>query len=120
MHHELLMGASATPARTIPKHTSIICLMSMRCWLIFFLKCKKHILFNLLLLLFPIYFLNFFCCCFCSHNTHHYLSFFGVIREAITEGRFEELRQNFIEKRRDHLLAASLSACELETPVRLR
>ncbi|XP_023764956.1 uncharacterized protein LOC111913486 [Lactuca sativa] len=54
------------------------------------------------------------------HNTHHYLSFFGVIREAITEGRFEELRQNFIEKRRDHLLAASLSACELETPVRLR
>ncbi|XP_023729265.1 uncharacterized protein LOC111876940 isoform X2 [Lactuca sativa] len=54
------------------------------------------------------------------HNTHHYLSFFGVIREAITEGRFEELWQNLFEKRRDHLLAASLSAYELETPVRLR
>nr|KAJ0195115.1 hypothetical protein LSAT_V11C700346110 [Lactuca sativa] len=53
------------------------------------------------------------------HNTHHYLSFFGVIREAITEGRFEELWQNLFEKRRDHLLAASLSAYELETPVRL-
>ncbi|XP_071689690.1 uncharacterized protein [Rutidosis leptorrhynchoides] len=51
------------------------------------------------------------------HNTHHYMSFFRVIREAITEGKFEEFRQKFIENRRDHLLAASLDAFELETSV---
>ncbi|KAJ9559832.1 hypothetical protein OSB04_004992 [Centaurea solstitialis] len=44
------------------------------------------------------------------HNTHHYLAFFRLIREAITEGKFEQLRQKFIESRRDHLLAASLSS----------
>ncbi|CAI8600570.1 unnamed protein product [Vicia faba] len=36
------------------------------------------------------------------HNTHHYLRFFRVIREAIQEGRFEEYRQTFIESRREH------------------
>ncbi|KAI5391296.1 hypothetical protein KIW84_076222, partial [Lathyrus oleraceus] len=36
------------------------------------------------------------------HNTHHYLRFFRVIREAIQEGRFEEYRQTFIESRRGH------------------
>lgn len=44
------------------------------------------------------------------HNTHHYLAFFRLIREAIIEGKFEQLRQKFIESRRDHLLAASLSS----------
>ncbi|XP_024973320.1 queuine tRNA-ribosyltransferase accessory subunit 2-like [Cynara cardunculus var. scolymus] len=44
------------------------------------------------------------------HNTHHYLAFFRLIREAITKGKFEQFRQNFIESRRDHLLAASLSS----------
>lgn len=52
------------------------------------------------------------------HNTHHYLLFFRLIREAITEGKFEELRQKFIESRRDHLLTAQLSDFKLETPVR--
>ncbi|XP_058729456.1 uncharacterized protein LOC131601608 [Vicia villosa] len=36
------------------------------------------------------------------HNTHHYLRFFRVIREAIQEGRFEEYRQTFVESRREH------------------
>nr|XP_027187182.1 queuine tRNA-ribosyltransferase accessory subunit 2-like isoform X2 [Cicer arietinum] len=36
------------------------------------------------------------------HNTHHYLMFFRVIREAIQEGRFENYRQTFIESRREH------------------
>ncbi|KAL4559662.1 hypothetical protein LXL04_031805 [Taraxacum kok-saghyz] len=44
------------------------------------------------------------------HNTHHYLCFFRVIREAIREGRFAELRHTFIENRRDYLLAASLGS----------
>nr|GEU47744.1 queuine tRNA-ribosyltransferase accessory subunit 2-like isoform X1 [Tanacetum cinerariifolium] len=48
------------------------------------------------------------------HNTHHYLSFFRLIREAIKEGKFEEFRQKFIESRRDHRFAASLSDLELE------
>ncbi|KAK1427553.1 hypothetical protein QVD17_16240 [Tagetes erecta] len=52
------------------------------------------------------------------HNTHHYFSFFRLIREAITEGKFEEFRQKFIERRREHLLAPSLGACELQTSVR--
>ncbi|PWA61744.1 queuine tRNA-ribosyltransferase accessory subunit 2 [Artemisia annua] len=52
------------------------------------------------------------------HNTHHYLSFFRLIREAIKEGKFEELRQKFIESRRDHLLAASLSDLELEASIK--
>ncbi|KAL8261149.1 hypothetical protein R6Q59_025198 [Mikania micrantha] len=49
------------------------------------------------------------------HNTHHYLSFFRLIREAITEGKFEEFRQKFIQNRRGHLFVASLTASELET-----
>ncbi|KAI7738902.1 hypothetical protein M8C21_020063 [Ambrosia artemisiifolia] len=52
------------------------------------------------------------------HNTHHYLSFFRLIREAITEGKFEEFRQNFIQNRRGHLLAASLGTFEQESPMR--
>ncbi|XP_027355458.1 queuine tRNA-ribosyltransferase accessory subunit 2-like isoform X2 [Abrus precatorius] len=36
------------------------------------------------------------------HNTHHYLMFFHVIREAIKDGRFEKFRQTFIESRRAH------------------
>ncbi|XP_020214037.1 queuine tRNA-ribosyltransferase accessory subunit 2 [Cajanus cajan] len=36
------------------------------------------------------------------HNTHHYLTFFHVIREAIKDGRFEKFRQTFIESRRAH------------------
>ncbi|KAI3807097.1 hypothetical protein L1987_23019 [Smallanthus sonchifolius] len=52
------------------------------------------------------------------HNTHHYLSFFRLIREAIAEGKFEEFKQKLIESRREHLLAATLSAFELVTPVR--
>ncbi|XP_057436082.1 uncharacterized protein LOC130728592 isoform X2 [Lotus japonicus] len=36
------------------------------------------------------------------HNTHHYLKFFHVIREAIRDGRFERFRQTFIESRRLH------------------
>ncbi|KAK2433176.1 queuine tRNA-ribosyltransferase catalytic subunit [Trifolium repens] len=36
------------------------------------------------------------------HNTHHYLMFFRVIREAIQEGRFHEYRQTFIESRREN------------------
>ncbi|MFS7910510.1 putative tRNA-guanine(34) transglycosylase [Helianthus anomalus] len=52
------------------------------------------------------------------HNTHHYLSFFRLIREAITEGKFEEFRQKFIQNRRGHLLAAAPITFELESPVR--
>ncbi|XP_076885383.1 uncharacterized protein LOC143534897 [Bidens hawaiensis] len=52
------------------------------------------------------------------HNTHHYLSFFRLIREAITEGKFEDFRQKFIQNRREHLLAASPSDIELESLVR--
>ncbi|RDX88726.1 Queuine tRNA-ribosyltransferase accessory subunit 2, partial [Mucuna pruriens] len=36
------------------------------------------------------------------HNTHHYLTFFHVIREAIKDGRFEKFRRTFIESRRAH------------------
>ncbi|KAG4975508.1 hypothetical protein AAZX31_13G001000 [Glycine max] len=36
------------------------------------------------------------------HNTHHYLTFFHVIRESIKDGRFEKFRQTFIESRRAH------------------
>jgi len=39
---------------------------------------------------------------FCSHNTHHYLMFFRVIREAIKDGRFKKFRMTFIESRRVH------------------
>ncbi|KAK6130579.1 hypothetical protein DH2020_035671 [Rehmannia glutinosa] len=49
-------------------------------------------------------------CHLSSHNTHHYLGFFQMIREAIKGGTFEEFRQNFVETRRDHILAAALSA----------
>ncbi|CAL0314715.1 unnamed protein product [Lupinus luteus] len=34
------------------------------------------------------------------HNTHHYLMFFEVIRDAIQDGRFEKFRQTFLESRR--------------------
>ncbi|KAI3459899.1 hypothetical protein Pfo_016562 [Paulownia fortunei] len=44
------------------------------------------------------------------HNTHHYLGFFRMIRETIKRGTFEEFRQNFVETRRDHILAAALGA----------
>ncbi|KAA8538758.1 hypothetical protein F0562_028346 [Nyssa sinensis] len=44
------------------------------------------------------------------HNTHHYLGFFRMIREAIHEGRFEQFRQKFIERSCDHILTAALSA----------
>ncbi|XP_014520974.1 queuine tRNA-ribosyltransferase accessory subunit 2 isoform X3 [Vigna radiata var. radiata] len=36
------------------------------------------------------------------HNTHHYLMFFRVIREAIKDGRFKKFRMTFIESRRVH------------------
>ncbi|KAK4387859.1 Queuine tRNA-ribosyltransferase accessory subunit [Sesamum angolense] len=44
------------------------------------------------------------------HNTHHYLGFFRVVREAIKRGTFQEFRQNFVESRRDHIFAAALGA----------
>ncbi|KAK4421871.1 Queuine tRNA-ribosyltransferase accessory subunit [Sesamum alatum] len=44
------------------------------------------------------------------HNTHHYLGFFRVVREAIKRGTFQEFRQNFVESRRDRIFAAALSA----------
>lgn len=37
------------------------------------------------------------------HNTHHYLGFFGLIRKAIKDGEFEQLRTRFVEGRREHL-----------------
>ncbi|KAM7473026.1 hypothetical protein LguiA_011209 [Lonicera macranthoides] len=49
------------------------------------------------------------------HNTHHYLAFFRAIREAIREGKFEEFRCEFIERRRAHLYAPSL--CEMTLSV---
>ncbi|XP_043718658.1 queuine tRNA-ribosyltransferase accessory subunit 2-like isoform X1 [Telopea speciosissima] len=42
------------------------------------------------------------------HNTHHYLGFFRLIRDAIKEGEFDLFRQRFIESRRDHLVVASV------------
>ncbi|KAI4332367.1 hypothetical protein L6164_017282 [Bauhinia variegata] len=44
------------------------------------------------------------------HNTHHYLMFFRVIREAIQDGRFEQFRQGFVESRRDFLKVVAMSA----------
>ncbi|KAF7836446.1 queuine tRNA-ribosyltransferase accessory subunit 2-like [Senna tora] len=44
------------------------------------------------------------------HNTHHYLMFFRLIREAIKEGRFEQFRQTFMESRREHLKGEAVSA----------
>ncbi|GAA0157558.1 hypothetical protein Leryth_023230 [Lithospermum erythrorhizon] len=44
------------------------------------------------------------------HNTHHFLGFFRSIREAINAGKFEEFRQNFVERRRDNLMATALCA----------
>ncbi|KAJ3683207.1 hypothetical protein LUZ60_013434 [Juncus effusus] len=40
------------------------------------------------------------------HNTHHYLGFFRLIREAIKEGKFELLHKRFVESRRAHLIEA--------------
>ncbi|KAJ4713774.1 Queuine tRNA-ribosyltransferase accessory subunit 2 [Melia azedarach] len=37
------------------------------------------------------------------HNTHHYLGFFRLIREAIKEGKFEQFHKKFVQSRRDHL-----------------
>ncbi|WOL00891.1 queuine tRNA-ribosyltransferase accessory subunit-like isoform X1 [Canna indica] len=37
------------------------------------------------------------------HNTHHYLSFFRAVREAIKSGKFDLFRQRFVESRRIHL-----------------
>ncbi|XP_021846461.2 uncharacterized protein [Spinacia oleracea] len=37
------------------------------------------------------------------HNTHHYLKFFGNIRDAIRCGKFEQFRCKFMETRRNHL-----------------
>eukprot|EP00258_Populus_trichocarpa_P033222 XP_024449241.1 queuine tRNA-ribosyltransferase-like isoform X2 [Populus trichocarpa] len=44
------------------------------------------------------------------HNTHHYLGFFRSIREAIKEGRFEQFREMFVEKRRIHLAEVAVCA----------
>ncbi|KAM7279197.1 hypothetical protein ACFE04_006331 [Oxalis oulophora] len=41
------------------------------------------------------------------HNTHHYLGFFRVIREAIKEGKFEQFHQNFVQCRREYLAEAA-------------
>ncbi|KAG8375846.1 hypothetical protein BUALT_Bualt09G0001600 [Buddleja alternifolia] len=41
------------------------------------------------------------------HNTHHYLGFFRVIREAIKRGTFDEFRQSFVETRRDNIVAVA-------------
>ncbi|GFP87166.1 queuine tRNA-ribosyltransferase subunit qtrtd1 [Phtheirospermum japonicum] len=45
-----------------------------------------------------------------THNTHHYIGFFRAIREAIKGGAFEEFCRNFVETRRDHILAVALNA----------
>ncbi|RZC00540.1 Queuine tRNA-ribosyltransferase accessory subunit 2, partial [Glycine soja] len=45
------------------------------------------------------------------HNTHHYLAFFLVIREAIKDGRFEKFRQTFIQSRRAHHEGEAVCAC---------
>ncbi|XP_020111598.1 queuine tRNA-ribosyltransferase accessory subunit 2-like isoform X1 [Ananas comosus] len=39
------------------------------------------------------------------HNTHHYLGFFRLMREAIKGGKFELFRQRFIKRRRAFLTA---------------
>ncbi|KAL8487179.1 hypothetical protein ACS0TY_023734 [Phlomoides rotata] len=44
------------------------------------------------------------------HNTHHYLGFFRKIRDAIKGGTFEDFYQKFVETRRNHIVAAALSA----------
>ncbi|XP_010264838.1 PREDICTED: queuine tRNA-ribosyltransferase accessory subunit 2-like isoform X2 [Nelumbo nucifera] len=44
------------------------------------------------------------------HNTHHYLGFFRLIREAIKEGKFELFCQKFIQTRRGHLVEAAVCA----------
>ncbi|KAE8684440.1 pentatricopeptide repeat-containing protein [Hibiscus syriacus] len=38
------------------------------------------------------------------HNTHHFLGFFRLIREAIKAGRFEEFRKDFVRSGYDHLV----------------
>ncbi|KAL4333109.1 hypothetical protein GQ457_07G021750 [Hibiscus cannabinus] len=38
------------------------------------------------------------------HNTHHFLGFFRLIREAITADRFEEFCKDFVGSRYDHLV----------------
>ncbi|KAE9595267.1 hypothetical protein Lal_00018903 [Lupinus albus] len=44
------------------------------------------------------------------HNTHHYLMFFQVIRDAIQDGRFEKFRQTFLESRRVPFEGEAISA----------
>ncbi|KAF8028009.1 hypothetical protein BT93_E0808 [Corymbia citriodora subsp. variegata] len=44
------------------------------------------------------------------HNTHHFLGFFRLIREAIKEGKFERFREKFIHDRREHLAISSVHA----------
>ncbi|KAG8633598.1 queuine tRNA-ribosyltransferase accessory subunit 2 [Manihot esculenta] len=44
------------------------------------------------------------------HNTHHYLGFFRSIREAIKDGKFEQFRQMFIQRRRDNIAAVAVCA----------
>ncbi|KAF4373171.1 hypothetical protein CsatB_008525 [Cannabis sativa] len=47
------------------------------------------------------------------HNTHHYLSFFKSIREAIEAGEFDKFRHRFIESRceSDDHPAVAVAAC---------
>lgn len=44
------------------------------------------------------------------HNTHHYLYFFRLIREAIKANKFEQFKQKFIENRPDYVEVAPVSA----------
>ncbi|ERM99654.1 queuine tRNA-ribosyltransferase accessory subunit 2 isoform X1 [Amborella trichopoda] len=39
------------------------------------------------------------------HNTHHYLGFFRMIREAIKRDEFESFQKSFLEGRRSYLVA---------------
>ncbi|PIA47135.1 hypothetical protein AQUCO_01400084v1 [Aquilegia coerulea] len=43
------------------------------------------------------------------HNTHHYLGFFRMIREAIKVGDFDNFCQRFVGGRREHLAVAAAS-----------
>lgn len=44
------------------------------------------------------------------HNTHHFLGFFRLIREAIKEGEFDRFREKFIRNRREHLAVSAVHA----------
>ncbi|XP_062026400.1 uncharacterized protein LOC133742740 isoform X3 [Rosa rugosa] len=45
------------------------------------------------------------------HNTHHYLSFFRSVREAIKSGNFEQFRLKFSESKHYHLASEAAVAC---------